>query len=53
MYAVAKLAQAAGLGLIAFGFFRSFPELMDRKVLGFGIVIFVFGWIIERFLLKR
>ncbi len=53
MYGIAKLAQAAGLGIIAFDFVRSFPDVMNRKILGVGILVFAFGWTIQRFLLKN
>ena len=53
MYYVCKTLQAGGLTIIFIGFLRSFPEVMDRKVLTMAILIFVFGWAIERFLLKR
>lgn len=52
MYYLAKLAQASGLTVISVGYVLSFPNLMSRKLLLLGIVIFVFGWVIERFLLK-
>ena len=53
MYYLAKIAQATGLTLIAFGFLASFPRLMSHKLFLMGIVVFVFGWIIQKFLLKR
>lgn len=52
MYKLAKCAEGTGLAVIAFDYVRNFPELMSRKVLLIGILIFVFGWMIERFLLK-
>jgi len=53
MYYVIKFIQAAGLTLILFAFIKSFPELMDRKILVSGIVVFTFGWILERILLRK
>ncbi len=53
MYYIAKIAQAAGLTVILIGFLKSFPRLMNPKVFGIGALIFVFGWIIQQFMLKR
>jgi len=52
MYYLAKIAQATGLTVITLGFLRNFPNLMSHKLLVTGILMFVFGWIIHRFLLK-
>ena len=53
MYYLAKFAQASGLTVISIGYVLSFPHLMSRRLLSLGIMLFVFGWIIERFLLKH
>jgi len=53
MYYFGKFIQAAGLTIILFDYVRTFPELMSRKVLLIGILLFVFGWIINKFLLKQ
>lgn len=52
MYYLAKIAQATGLGIILWDFLRHFPALVNFKVLSAGVLIFLFGWIIEHFLLK-
>ena len=52
MYHIAKIAQAAGLTIIGVDFIRSFPAVMNRKILSTGIILFLFGWIIERYMLK-
>ena len=52
MYYIAKFAQAAGLTIILIEFVRNFPNLMNYRILGVGITVFLFGWIITRFLLK-
>ena len=52
MYILAKLAQAAGLTIIGVGFVMRFPTLIHPKVFAVGAILFVFGWIIERYLLK-
>jgi hypothetical protein len=53
MYFIAKLAQAAGLGIIAIDFIRKFPYLMNTQILGAGILVFAFGWVIQAYLLKQ
>ena len=53
MYYLAKIAEAAGLGTIGIGFILSFPHLIGMKVLSAGLLLFVFGWIVESYLLKR
>ncbi len=53
MYYLAKIVQASGLTVVVIGYLVSFPNLMSRKALLIGIVLFAFGWIIEKFLLKK
>ena len=33
-------------------FLKNFPKLMDYKILISGIVVFIFGWMVQRFMLK-
>jgi len=53
MYYIAKIAQATGLTVILVGFLKDFPRLMNPGIFGTGAVIFMLGWIVERFMLKR
>ncbi|HLD69782.1 MAG TPA: hypothetical protein VJA17_03360 [Candidatus Omnitrophota bacterium] len=53
MYYLAKLTQAAGLGVITVGFLKNFPNLIDRNILLAGVVLFGLGWLIQAFLLKE
>lgn len=53
MYYAAKFLEATGLGLLAFGFLRSFPNKINYNVFAVSIIFFVCGWIMERYLLKR
>lgn len=53
MYYIAKLTQAAGLGVIGIGFVADFPRLINMKVFAIGVFLFLFGWIIESYMLKR
>jgi len=53
MYYITKLIQAAGLTLILIGFVQKFPELMNPRLLLWGIGMFITGWLIQKLLLKR
>lgn len=53
MYYIAKIAQATGLTVILIGFLKDFPRLMNPRIFGVGALIFVFGWIIQHFILRR
>lgn len=53
MYYFAKVLQAAALSIILIDFLRSFPELMSRAILGVCIVMFIAGWVINRFVVKQ
>ncbi len=53
MYYLAKLTQAAGLGVITLGFLRNFPNLINRNILLAGVILFGLGWLIQTFLLKK
>jgi len=53
MFYIAKVAQLAGLIIIGFGFLKNFPELMNYRILGAGLLLFTFGWIVQRFMLTR
>jgi len=52
MYYLAKVFQAAGLAIITIDFMRHFPQVMNRKILTLGILLFGMGWVIQKFLLK-
>jgi hypothetical protein len=53
MYWTAKFLEASGLAFLAYAFVRTFPEKLNYRVFGVSILLFVSGWIIERYLLKR
>lgn len=53
MYYVGKLFQGLGLGLILVDYLRHFPDLMSRQVFWVGTGIFAFGWVLNRYLLKK
>lgn len=51
MYYSAKGLELLGMTLIGVGFIIKFPRLMDPKFLLAGIVFFVAGWVIEKYIL--
>ena len=51
MYYAAKGLEILGMTVIGVGFFIKFPKLMDPKLLLAGIVCFVVGWAIEKYIL--
>ena len=52
LFYLAKVIQAMGLLAVGVGFVIEFPRLMDPKLGGIGLLIFLTGWITERFLAK-
>jgi hypothetical protein len=53
LFYFAKTIECIGLVIIAVGFIERYPQLMNPKILLAGMLIFICGWMIERFLLKR
>ena len=49
MYYISKGFQMVGLLVIGAGFINKFPQLMDYKLLGIGIVFFTMGVAIKKF----
>ena len=51
MYYAAKGLEILGMTVIGVGFVIKFPKLVDPKLLLAGIVCFVVGWAIEKYIL--
>ena len=49
MYYFSKGFQLVGLMVIGAGFINKFPQLMDYKLLGIGMVFFIMGLAIKKF----
>ena len=49
MYYFSKGFQLVGLLVICAGFINEFPQLMDYKLLGIGVVFFIMGVAIKKF----
>ena len=52
MYYGAKGLELLGITMIGIGFIIKFPRLMDPKFLLAGVVFFVVGWVIEKYILQ-
>ena len=53
MYWLAKIFQAAGLGVMALGFMKSFPNLMPHNIFLIAALFFIIGWTIQTYMLKN
>ena len=53
MYYISKGFQLVGLLVIGIGFINKFPQLMDYKLLGIGMVFFIMGVAIQKFGLSQ
>ena len=49
MYYISKGFQFVGLLVIGIGFISKFPQLMDYKLIGIGVVFFIMGVAIQQF----
>ena len=49
MYYISKGFQLVGLLVIGAGFINKFPQLMDYKFLGMGVVFFIMGLVVNKF----
>ena len=49
MYYISKGLQLVGLLIIGVGFINKFPQLMDYKLLGIGMVFFIMGVAVQKF----
>jgi hypothetical protein len=49
MYYISKGFQLVGLLVIGAGFINQFPQLMDYKLLGIGMVFFIMGVAVQKF----
>jgi hypothetical protein len=49
MYYIGKGFQLVGLLVIGAGFINKFPQLMDYKLLGIGVIFFIMGVVVKKF----
>ncbi len=49
MYYISKGLQFIGLLVIGLGFISKFPQLMDYKLLGIGLIFFIMGLTVQKF----
>ena len=53
MYTVGKIIQAIALTIVFIGFIRYFPRLMNPRIFMFGVMLFIFGWMLNQFVMRR
>ena len=53
MYYISKGFQLVGLLVIGAGFINTFPQLMDYKLLGIGVIFFIMGLVVQKFGLRE
>ena len=53
MYYISKGFQLVGLLVIGAGFINNFPQLMDYKLLGIGVIFFIMGVAVQKFGLRE
>ncbi len=53
LYWMSKIFQATGLGLMGWGFVTHYPNSMPYKLLLASILIFIIGWLIQSYILKK
>ena len=52
MYYIAKSLEFLGLFIILIGFLINFPKLMDSYFFIYGLVLFIIGWIVDKYILQ-
>tara|TARA_Y100000741_G_scaffold250414_1_gene192548 strand:- start:176 stop:364 length:189 start_codon:yes stop_codon:yes gene_type:complete len=52
MYYLAKFFELIGISVVTLGFYINYPDPMQYGTLLYGIIFFIGGWIIEKYLLK-
>ena len=52
MYYIAKSLEFLGLLVMLVGFVIKFPKLMNPYFFMSGLVLFITGWIIDKYILK-
>jgi len=52
MYYIAKSFEFLGLFIMLVGFVINFPKLMNPYFFMYGLVLFIIGWIVDKYILK-
>ena len=52
MYYIAKSLEFLGLLVMLFGFVIDFPKLINPYIFMYGLILFITGWIIDKYILK-
>ena len=52
MYYISKSLEFLGLFIMLVGFLIRFPKLMDYNFFISGLILFIIGWIIDKYILE-
>jgi len=52
MYYIAKSLELLGLFVILVGFITSFPKLMNPYFFTYGLILFITGWVLDKYILE-
>ena len=52
MYYIVKLLEFLGLFIILVGFLINFPKLMNPYFFTYGLILFIIGWVLDKYILK-
>ena len=52
MYYIAKSLEFFGLLIMLAGFIINFPELINPFFFVYGLVLFLTGWVVDKYILK-
>ena len=52
MYYIAKSLEFLGLFIMLAGFFINFPKLMNPYFFIYGLVLFLTGWVVDKYILE-
>ena len=52
MYYIAKGLEFLGLVVMLIGFVFNFPKLMNPYFFIYGLVLFLTGWVLDKYILK-
>lgn len=53
LYWLAKIFQAAALGVMGWGFIEHFPNLMPHNIFLLSGLLFIIGWVVQTYMLRK
>ena len=52
MYYIAKSLEFLGIIIMLIGFMMSFPKLINPYFFIYGLVLFITGWVLDKYILQ-